>query len=188
MKLSGKEIKACLAAAEKDGWELMNGVIPQKSVNVADLEDDAEYDTDNIPYLAHKHFANPLTFEEACQDFMSKRRTEKIHRKAQPVQAIVEDGDHIKDLAAQIFAHQHACMSGARFALEAGTASNEPKHVRNGIDSALVSCAAMFNLLKKKGIITEIEYLEAMAEAWETEHRRYEKELSDHYGRNVTLG
>lgn len=101
---------------------------------------------------------------------------------------IVEHEDERKHkLLTKLLGHQHACLTGAKFALEAGTASNEPKQVRNGIDSAMVSHAALVQLLIKKNIITEMEYIEAMAEAWETEQKRYEEELSKHFGKNIHL-
>lgn len=105
-----------------------------------------------------------------------------------PVNAIVEtDDSRKKTLWAKITAHQHACMTGARFSLEVGLINDDHKHVRNGIDNALVSHGALVKLLIDKGIITELEYCEALSEMWEIEQARYEKDLSDHFKKSVKL-
>jgi hypothetical protein len=65
--------------------------------------------------------------------------------------------------------------------------AHSPKHLRVGVNSALVDSAALGMLLVKKGVITELEYYTAITEGMETEVRKYEKELSECYGRTVNL-
>ncbi len=48
-----------------------------------------------------------------------------------------------------------------------------PKHLRVGINAAMVDSAAIAGLLIHKGIITESEYYEALAKAAEQELARY---------------
>jgi hypothetical protein len=52
------------------------------------------------------------------------------------------------------------------------------KHLRVGINTALVDLAALARLLVRKGVITEAEYAAALAESMEEEVRRYEAHLS----------
>ena len=66
--------------------------------------------------------------------------------------------------------------------------STEPKHLRVGINNALCDHAALVKLLIAKGLITEAEYLKAIADAMEEEKQFYEKRLSNIYGKPITLG
>jgi hypothetical protein len=78
-------------------------------------------------------------------------------------------------------------QSGVKMEMELGAAATEPKHLRVGVNSALVDSAALAELLIAKGLITEAEYLEAIAVGMEREARRYEQILSERTGTNVTL-
>jgi len=84
----------------------------------------------------------------------------------------------------------HAMQSGVAMEmfLPDRQSATEPKHLRVGVNSALVDSAALAELLIRKGVITEEEYFEALAEGMEREQRKYEKRLSEHYGRRITLG
>jgi purine-nucleoside phosphorylase len=90
-------------------------------------------------------------------------------------------------------AAMHAMQSGVAADME--TDPNErsqgattPKHLRVGVNGALADQAALAKLLIAKGIITEAEYLEAVADAAEAEKARYEQLLSERFGKPVTLG
>ena len=52
-----------------------------------------------------------------------------------------------------------------------------PKHIRVGIDSAMVSDRAMFDLLVAKGVFTEEEYAKALRDSAKREADTHEKEL-----------
>lgn len=82
----------------------------------------------------------------------------------------------------------HAMQTGIMYLLELDPTPAEPKHVRVGINSAKCDQAAIAKLLMAKGIITEDEYAKAIADEAEHEVKRYELELSQIYGRNITLG
>ena len=56
-----------------------------------------------------------------------------------------------------------------------GHDGTSPKHLRVGINSALVSHAALVKLLIEKGILTEGEYVASQADAMETEVALYEE-------------
>ena len=79
----------------------------------------------------------------------------------------------------------HAMQSGVLWQMtnayaEAGT---QPKHLRVGINAAMSDHSGLVYLLIAKGLITEEEYFEAIADAMECERRRYENLLPN----NVTL-
>jgi len=71
----------------------------------------------------------------------------------------------------------HAMQSGVAYTM-AMKMNDEttPKHLRVGVNSAMVEHGALIDLLIKKGLMTELEYWEALATAMETEVRRYEQE------------
>jgi len=98
------------------------------------------------------------------------------------------DKERLDAAWARTLAAQHACMTGAGYIVEKDPRTGSPKHVRNGIDMAMVEHGAVVALLVKKGVFTRVEYAEALADATETEKARYEKFLSDNYGVNITLG
>ena len=68
------------------------------------------------------------------------------------------------------------------------TRETDPKHLRAGINSAMVDSSALASLLIKKGVISEKEYLTALAEGAEAEAGAYEKRVQDIYGPSVKLG
>lgn len=81
----------------------------------------------------------------------------------------------------------HAMQSGVMMEMNFNAKPTDPKHMRVGINSAMVNDSAIANLLMAKGIITSDEYVEAVTVTMEAEAARYEKHLSDHYGIKVTL-
>ena len=68
----------------------------------------------------------------------------------------------------------HAMQSGVAVCMERGTAETTPKHLRVGVNSAMVNDAAIARLLIGKGIITLAEYEGAVADEMEREVKRYE--------------
>lgn len=71
---------------------------------------------------------------------------------------------------------------------EADPGQANPKHVRHGLNSCFVNDEGLATLLIAKGIITRPEYHEAIADAAERERARYEKLLTERFGKPVTLG
>lgn len=80
----------------------------------------------------------------------------------------------------------HAMQSGV--AADPTNPELTPKHLRVGVNSAMVEHAALVSLLLKKGIISEAEYYTALADGMEAERDKYAAELSVKLGRPVTLG
>jgi hypothetical protein len=85
----------------------------------------------------------------------------------------------------------HAAMHG----MQAGVALDEthdpknmtPKHLRVGINAAMSDAGGLAKLLIDKGLITEEEYLTAITESAEREHKTYEAAYSKRFGKKITL-
>lgn len=82
----------------------------------------------------------------------------------------------------------HAVQSGVAFELGTGSQSGSPKHLRTGVNMAMADQAGLVGLLIEKGIITDLEYCKAIAESAEAEKARYEQDLSNRFGKQITLG
>lgn len=61
-----------------------------------------------------------------------------------------------------------------------------PKHLRVGIDMSKAGMGGLARLLIAKGVFTELEYIEAMADGAEREAEAYETELSVRHGINIS--
>jgi hypothetical protein len=90
----------------------------------------------------------------------------------------------------------HAVQSGVRMLMQVEQAPDEawdwepetsPKHLRTGVNSALLDSAAVAGLLISKGLITLDEYEAALADGAEREQRSYEQRLSEIMGSEVQL-
>lgn len=82
----------------------------------------------------------------------------------------------------------HAMQSGVAMEINYDNNSIMPKHLRVGINSALVETSMLAKILISKGIITSEEYEKELADSMEIEKRRYETMLSNHFGREIKLG
>ena len=75
----------------------------------------------------------------------------------------------------------HAMQTGVKFEMTraqlrgAEHDATDPKHLRVGVNSALVSGGALVKLLGDKGIITDEEFWASQADAMEAEVALYEK-------------
>ena len=81
----------------------------------------------------------------------------------------------------------HAMQSGVASKMEYDDRETQPKHLRVGVNSALVSNGALVALLIDKGVFTQAEYEAKLNEYMEQEVKRYEVDLSVHFGRDVKL-
>lgn len=83
----------------------------------------------------------------------------------------------------------HGMQSGVAMMMERDVKETSPKHLRVGVNSALSDQSALAGLLIAKGIITEEEYVKAIADAMERERDRYQTILREIYDSpNITLG
>lgn len=81
----------------------------------------------------------------------------------------------------------HAMQSGVAMMLELGSNDATPKHLRVGVNSALISQGGLVNLLIRKGVFTLEEYEEAMTDFMNREVVDYEDRLSKLLGKKITL-
>jgi hypothetical protein len=96
--------------------------------------------------------------------------------------------DGIDSKRREYFRLLHAMQTGVAHVIEAGLSEDhKPKHLRVGLNSAMVDYSALVTLLVAKGLITWDELYAAMVEAMRTEVSSYEKQLSDNFGTEITL-
>jgi hypothetical protein len=84
----------------------------------------------------------------------------------------------------------HAMQSGVAMWMnyELPPKATDPKHLRVGVNSAMVDSAALASVLIAKGIITEREYYTALRDKMKAEVESYRKLISEHLGgTTVTL-
>lgn len=98
-----------------------------------------------------------------------------------------QDPTHL-DLLKEEYANAlHAMQTGVMYYLQLNNAEGTSKHLRVGVNSALCSQRALLTILVEKGITTEEEYFTQLLAAVQEDVKSYEKLLSDHYGKEVTL-
>jgi hypothetical protein len=84
--------------------------------------------------------------------------------------------------------HLHRMQAGVAMRQHLDPMDGTPKYLRVGINTAKVEHGALVKLLVQKGLITDEEYLTAIADATEAEADQYEQELSERLGRTIKLG
>ena len=91
-----------------------------------------------------------------------------------PVNLVVPDGQ------TRVVRHPHAAhamQTGVALAMEHGSPETEPKHLRVEVNSAMSGHGSLIRLLIAKGVITESEYLKAIADGMEAEVASYRQML-----------
>lgn len=82
----------------------------------------------------------------------------------------------------------HAMQTGVKYEIELGiNDAHTPKHLRVGVNSAMVEHGALIGLLISKGVITEAEYYKALADTAEREVEAYAERISERLGTRVNL-
>jgi hypothetical protein len=86
----------------------------------------------------------------------------------------------------------HAVQSGVAADMETdpnarSQGATTPKHLRTGLNNVMSDHASLAKLLIDKGVITEAEYLDAIADGIEREQARYEQLLTRRLGSPVRL-
>ena len=82
----------------------------------------------------------------------------------------------------------HAIQTGVKYKMEYDDSETTPKHLRVGVNSALVNHTAIWRLLVKKGVISRKEYEESLLEQLREEKAMYEAWLTERTGASITLG
>lgn len=95
----------------------------------------------------------------------------------------------IAELRAEYERHLHGMQSGVKAMMEAQPRplADELKHLRVGINSAMVNDLALVRILMAKGVLSALEYSEAMTVAMREEKEGYERQVGELYATKVTL-
>lgn len=93
----------------------------------------------------------------------------------------------VEDEQQRYMAAMHAIQSGVAWKMQYDDGDTTPKHLRVGVNSAMLQYSALVKLLMDKGVITEEEHWTAMADAAEEECKMYERELTQILGTEVHL-
>lgn len=76
----------------------------------------------------------------------------------------------------------HAMQTGVSYDQEYNPKDKEPKHLRVGINVSLCDHTALVRLLMDKGLITELEYWQAVTAEMEREVERYTEKIKARLG------
>jgi len=78
-------------------------------------------------------------------------------------------------------AAMHAVQSGVALKMHWDPDETSPKHLRVGMNSALIGNGALAKLLLDKGVFTEDEFHAALADFAEAEVESYQREANAYY-------
>lgn len=91
------------------------------------------------------------------------------------------------ELIARYQAALHGMQTGVAYEMQHDAKATQPKHLRVGVNAAMVDHSALAKLMMDKGIITEEEYYRALVAAMEAERDRYELHLTRTLGISIKL-
>lgn len=102
---------------------------------------------------------------------------------------MTDEDDTMRRDIDRYLAAAHAMQTGVAHQMQdPSVKETQPKHLRVGVNSALVSSGALAKLLIQKGVITEAEFLAAQAEGMEAEAEDYTARVRVQYGSdNINL-
>lgn len=89
---------------------------------------------------------------------------------------------NIEEFATEYEMLGHAIQSGVALDQSRGSQDGTPKHLRVGVNLALVEIGVLAKFLIDKGVCTEQEYFEAVIEKLREELARYEARLGVRLG------
>lgn len=110
-----------------------------------------------------------------------KRRHEEQRRQE------AADQERVEKAVARYKTATHAMQSGVAVKQGLDPTDTLPKHLRVGVNAAMVEQAALVRLLIDKGLVTEAEYVEALADKMEAEVESYKKWLQERTGAEIHL-
>jgi hypothetical protein len=99
----------------------------------------------------------------------------------------MSESKRVQELQAELLRQQHRMQTGVSYSV-GWSQETSPKHLRVGINSAMVEHAALVKLLIKEELIDEVQYYEALIAAMKEEADEYEREISQRLGAKITLG
>lgn len=100
------------------------------------------------------------------------------------------DDPEIQGYLDRYFAAAHGMQSAVAYFMESDLARSKettPKHLRVGVNSAMMEASALGRLLIAKGVITEREYYKSIAEGMEAEVKSYEAKLPAEFQGKITF-
>lgn len=100
---------------------------------------------------------------------------------------MVDTNELIKHFRERYFAAAHAIQTGVMYDQQYGSEDGSPKHLRTGINLTKVEISALVTILIRLGLLTELEWSKELALQAEQEVKRYEKQVSQIIGKNITL-
>lgn len=86
----------------------------------------------------------------------------------------------VEQAKARYVAAAQAMQSGVAMAMNYDSSQTDPKHLKVGVNSALVTASSIVNLLIAKGVITEAEYFTGLADLMEAERDSYAEIVEEH--------
>jgi hypothetical protein len=99
-----------------------------------------------------------------------------------------ENQETVEEAQQRYLEAAHAMQSGVAMKMNYAPEETGPKHLRVGVNSALVTTQAFAKLLCDKGILTLAEYFSTLADCMEEERDLYAREIRDHFGsENIDL-
>ncbi len=90
--------------------------------------------------------------------------------------------EQVKLLQDRYHAACHAMQTGVAYDQQYNPKDKEPKHLRVGINVALCDHTALVRLLIDKGLITELEYWQAVTAEMDREVERYTAKINERFG------
>jgi len=99
----------------------------------------------------------------------------------------MSDIDRLADLKCRYEIACHAMQTGVAYKMAVSPNETNPKHLRVGINSAMVETSVLFKIMLKRGLITEIEFYEILCETMEEEAKGYQSWIEVHIGKQVKL-
>lgn len=96
----------------------------------------------------------------------------------------MEPNEELVEAQKRYFKLMHAMQSGVAMRMQVDPKETDPKHLRVGVNSALISNGALTQLLIEKGLITPLEMQQKLNEFVQRDVESYEQKI----GPNVKLG
>ena len=93
-----------------------------------------------------------------------------------------EDRARIAELEAEYYRLMHAMQAGVAMELGQDPISGSPKHLRVGVNSALVGHSILVELLVRAGVCTLREYWETSVKWWQDEVDAYKARIAERLG------
>ena len=99
-----------------------------------------------------------------------------------------DDQRRIEQAKERYNAAAHGMQTGVAVMMERGDGkATTPKHLRVGVNSAMVETSVLAQILIDKGIVTQVEFIEMLALKMEQERDLYQSRIEKELGTKVTL-